>query len=148
MDLLHRMTKQPLRAVAATLISSRVKSYKKRLKDHNCWKNIRSTPSDAHEYENLFASRKRPAHVRLSNGQVVATDDFETHMQRKVNRIRVPATIRPPKRFYVMESAYFHGYQFWVSLSYTYGHHMWALLIFAGFKARLFRRPSHVGSSY
>jgi hypothetical protein len=122
MALLHRTTKHPFGIVAARLTFIRAKSYKKQLRDHNYRKNIRSTPSDAQSYyENLFASRHRPAHVRLSNGQVVATNHLATHMHRKVNRIWTPATIRPPDRFYVIESAYVHGQQYLVSFPPTSG---------------------------
>lgn len=60
-----------LRNVAAKLIVISVKSYKKRLRDHNCRKNIRSSKSDAEAFQHLLASSQHPApaHVKLSNGR-------------------------------------------------------------------------------
>lgn len=93
----------------------RVKMYKKRLKDCNLRKNIRSTHSEAQVYQHILSSRKRPAQVRLCNGQVVATDLLATHIQRKINRVRDPATIKAPDRYYFVESAYFHTRSYLVS---------------------------------
>lgn len=89
--------------------------YKKRLRDCNLRKNIRSTKSEAQAYQHMFNTRERPAQVRLSNGQVVATDLLATHVQRKMNRIRAPAMVRAPDRYHFMESAYLHTRLYLVS---------------------------------
>lgn len=89
--------------------------YKKRLRDCNYRKNIRSNQSDAQAYQNMFSSRQRPAHVTLSNGQVVATDHLVTHIQRKMTRSRAPTMVRAPDRYYFMESAYLNTRLYLVS---------------------------------
>lgn len=89
--------------------------YKKRLRDYGLRKNIRSTESEAQAYRHIFESRERPAHVRLSNGQVVTTDLLATHIQRKMNRIRAPTMARPPDKWYFMELAYLHTRLYLVS---------------------------------
>lgn len=94
--------------------------YKKRLRDWNYRKNIRSTQSDAEAYQNMFSSRQRPPQVTLSNGQVVATDLLVTHIQRKINRKRSPAMVRAPDRYYFMESAYLHARLYLVSCPPTF----------------------------
>lgn len=112
------------RTLAARLIISRVKVYKKRLKDHNCRKNIYSTQSDAQAYQNIFSSRQRPAHVTLSNGQVVATDLLASHIQRKMNRKRFPARISTPDRYYFLEAAYNYTRLYLVSQPPPSRHHL------------------------
>lgn len=93
----------------------RVKMYKKRLRDCNLRKNIRSTKSEAQAYQQIFNSRELPAQIRLSNGQVVETDHLATHIQRKMNRVRAPAMVRAPDRYHFMESAYLHTRVYLVS---------------------------------
>ncbi|KAK2597249.1 hypothetical protein N8I77_013109 [Diaporthe amygdali] len=86
----------------------RIKMYKRRLREYNCRKNIRSTRSDIQTYQNLSSSRQRqrPTSVMLSNGQVVATDLLAIHLHRKMNRNRTPPTIKPPDKYYFAESVY------------------------------------------
>lgn len=98
--------------------------YKKRLKDYNYRKNIRSTQSDAQSCQSIFSSRQRPAHVTLSNGQVVATDLLATHIQRKMNRSRFPARISTPDRYYFREAAYNYGRLYLVSHPLPSSHHL------------------------
>ncbi|KAK2611746.1 hypothetical protein N8I77_005070 [Diaporthe amygdali] len=93
-----------------------VKVYKKRLRDYNCRKNIRSTESDVQAYQNISPSNQWPARIRLSNGQVVTTDVLASHMQRKMNRTRTPVMIRTPDRYYFVESACAHTRFYLLSL--------------------------------
>lgn len=116
---LRRTATYPLRTVAVRLTIIRAKTYKKQLKDHNCRKNIRSTPSDAEAYQNMFWSRQLPAHVRLTNGQVVARDHLAAHLKRKINHAQTPAMIRAPDKYYFIESAYTHTRQYLVSSTLT-----------------------------
>lgn len=97
--------------------------YKKRLRDNNYRKNIRSTQSDAQACEDIFSSEQRPDSVTLSNGQVVATDDLATHMQRKRNRHRIPAALSIPNRYHVMEAAYLYTRLYLVSCSLLNSRH-------------------------
>lgn len=103
------------RRKAARLITIRVKVYKKRLRDYNYRKNIRSTELDAQTYQKIFSSPgKQPARIRLSNGQVITTDDLTSHMMRKTNRVRAPTMIRAPDRYDFVESTW-HSYSLLLS---------------------------------
>lgn len=97
--------------------------YKRRLREHNCRKNICSTHSDAQAYENMFSSRKRPAHVILSNGQVVTTDHLVTHIQRKMRRIQAPALAPTPDRYYFIQAAFNYTCLYLVSRPPPSSHH-------------------------
>lgn len=108
------------------LMTIRVKVYKKRLRDHDYRKNIRSTELDAQTYEKILSSPgKQPDRIRLSNGQVITTDDLTSHMMRKTNRARAPTMIRAPDRYYFVESACTHTRFYLVSSSksnHFFGH--------------------------
>lgn len=72
MGSLHRTIERLVRiGVAAKLTMISAKTYKKRLRDYNCRKNIRSTESDAEAFQHLLAAGQHPApaHVKLSNGR-------------------------------------------------------------------------------
>lgn len=93
--------------------------YKKRLKEYNCRKNVRSTESDVQAYQRILSSKRVPARIPLSNGQIVTSDLLAAHMQRKMYRIQAPAVTRAPDRYYFVESACTYTHFYLVSCLFT-----------------------------